>query len=117
MFKELDPSQQQTLAALRNIDRRIAELTDAREQLRAQLIDTLGDADTALDPTTGKPAFTYRQARRFNTDKAASFLTPEQLRQCLPDEPDARKVKAQLTQAQLDECLEFAGPRRFVLAK
>lgn len=117
MDKTLTTAELATLHALRSVDLKIAELSDARNHLKTQLIDALGEADTATDPDTGKSLFTYRASRQFNAQRAATMLTADQLSQCLPDELDPKKVKAKLTQEQLDACMEYAGSRRFVLAK
>ena len=100
--------------ALKSTQQKIADLTDVAEHLKAQLIDALGDADEAHDPA-GNLLLTYRTSRRFDADKAAALISPEQLEAAQKLTLDTTKLKKLLTGDQLDDCMVDSGSRRFVL--
>ena len=104
-----------TLGLLDSLIKAKAQLADTQEVvsfLQSKLVAALGDDDTATD-ATGTPVFTYKPSRKFNADKALTYLSDDVSDECKTFSYDPKKVKAKLTGDQLDACMDPGTSRTF----
>lgn len=109
---ELDADRARIVAALADLNDKIATLNADAEALKAELRN-LPAGDYLLD---GRPALRIVTSRRFDADKALE-LVPEPLRpECYTTAVDPKKVREYLAPALVDACMVTSGkPRVTVL--
>lgn len=84
-----------------DLTEQIEQLTAARDNVKAAMRD-LGPGEHVAE--SGNKVTVTAPSRRFNVDRAWTLLSPEQQALCVA--PDARKIKAQLPQVLVEECMD-----------
>ncbi len=103
------------IASHESIVARIAELTDARDHVRAAIIENLGDDEQGINPTTGKVVVRNVIVRRFDMNAARDYLDDAAVAEATVHSLDPKRVKTHLTGEQLDACMIPTDSRRFTV--
>lgn len=114
-MSDLDDQTLALIASHESIVARIAELTAAREHVRAAIIESLGDDEQGINPATGEVVVRNVIVRRFDMNAARDYLDDAAIAEATVSTLDAKRVKAHLTGEQLDSCMSATDSRRFTV--